>query len=75
MNDNNEELRDAETAIEFGVKKIQAALTVLGSCGYNWLGCDEDETLYWFSFLLGSEVTRIETAWNTVWKNRHTKTA
>jgi hypothetical protein len=75
MNDNNEELRDAETAIEYGVKKIQAALTVLGACGYDWLGHDGDETVYWFSFLLGDEAKRIETAWDTVWKHRHTKTA
>jgi hypothetical protein len=75
MNDNDEKLSDAETAIEHGVKKIQAALTVLGACGHNGLGRDEDETLYWFSFLLGSEVARIESAWDTVWKNRHTKTA
>jgi hypothetical protein len=75
MNDNDEKLRDAENTIEFGIKKNQAAMTVLGSCGYDWLGQDGDETLYWFSFLLGDEATRIETAWNAVWKNLHTKTA
>jgi hypothetical protein len=66
-------LRNAETAIEYGVKEIRAALTVLGSCGDDWLGQDGDETLYWFSFLLGDETARVETAWDTVWKHQHTK--
>jgi hypothetical protein len=71
MNDKSEELRNVETVIEYGVKKIQAALTVLGACGYDCFGNDGDDTLYWFSSLLGDETTRIETAL----KHWHTKTA